>query len=106
MILKLCNILKLTLMNGCTQWNKIEHKMFCFISKNWRGRPLVDTATIVQLIANTTTTKGLTIKAKLDENKYQKGIKISDEQLKHVKQVKLQKDTFHGEWNYKITPEN
>ena len=88
---------------GTSKWNKIEHKMFCFISKNWRGRPLIDTATIVQLIANTTTTKGLTIKAKLDENKYQKGIKISDEQLQ---QVKLQKDTFHGEWNYKITPEN
>ena len=77
--------------------------MFCFISKNWRGRPLIDTATIVQLIANTTTTKGLTIKAKLDENEYQKGIKISDIQLK---QVKLQKDSFHGEWNYKIIPEN
>ena len=88
---------------GTSKWNKIEHKMFCFISKNWRGRPLVDTATIVQLIANTTTTKGLTIRAKLDENEYQKGIKISDEQLK---QVKLQQDTFHGEWNYKIIPEN
>ena len=88
---------------GTSKWNKIEHKMFCFISKNWRGRPLIDTATIVQLIANTTTTKGLTIKAKLDENEYQKGIKISDIQLK---QVKLQKDSFHGEWNYKIIPEN
>ena len=64
---------------------------------------MIDTATIVQLIANTTTTKGLTIKAKLDENEYQKGIKISDIQLK---QVKLQKDSFHGEWNYKIIPEN
>ncbi len=86
---------------GTSKWNKIEHKMFCFISKNWRGKPLIDTATIVQLISNTTTQKGLLIKAKLDEKQYQKGIKISDKELK---EVNLQKDEFHGEWNYKITP--
>ena len=88
---------------GTSKWNKIEHKMFCFISKNWRGRPLVDTATIVQLIANTTTKKGLTIKAKLDDNEYLKGIKISDEELQRVK---IEKDAFHGEWNYQIMPDN
>src|SRR5258708_10950616 len=70
---------------GTSKWNKIEHKMFCFISKNWRGKPLIDQATIIQLIANTTTTKGLTIKAKLDEQHYEKGLKISDEELALVK---------------------
>lgn len=75
--------------------------MFCFISKNWRGKPLVDTATIVQLISNTTTTKGLLIKAKLDERAYQKGIKISDEMFE---KINIEKNPFHGEWNYKIMP--
>lgn len=87
---------------GTSKWNKIEHKMFCFISQNWRGRPLKDMATIVQLIANTTTTKGLTINAKLDKNHYKKGIKISDEELK---KINLQKNVFHGEWNYTISPQ-
>jgi transposase len=86
---------------GTSKWNKIEHKMFCFISKNWRGKPLIDTATIVQLIANTTTKKGLTIKSKLDEKLYEKGIKISDKELA---QINIAKEIFHGEWNYKITP--
>jgi hypothetical protein len=84
-----------------SKWNKIEHKMFCFISKNWRGKPLVDTATIVQLIANTTTTNGLKIKAKLDENEYVKGIKISKKEFANIA---LEKEDFHGEWNYKILP--
>ncbi len=75
--------------------------MFCFISKNWRGKPLIDEAIIVQLIGHTTTTTGLTIKAKLDKNKYQKGIKISDEELE---KITLERDSFHGEWNYKIKP--
>lgn len=88
---------------GTSKWNKIEHKMFCFISKNWRGKPLIDEATIVQLIGHTTTTTGLTIKAKLDKNQYQKGIKISDEELA---KVALEKELFHGEWNYKIKPKN
>lgn len=86
---------------GTSKWNKIEHKMFCFISKNWRGKPLIDKVTVVQLIANTRTTKGLSIKAKLDEKEYQKGIKISDEELH---QVNITKDNFHGEWNYIISP--
>lgn len=86
---------------GTSKWNKIEHKMFCFISKNWRGKPLIDKVTVVQLIANTRTKKGLSIKAKLDEKEYQKGIKISDEELY---QVNITKDNFHGEWNYIIAP--
>jgi transposase len=87
---------------GTSKWNKIEHKMFCFISKNWRGKPLIDTATIVQLIANTTTKKGLTIRSKLDQRTYEKGIKISDEELA---QVNILKNSFHGEWNYQIAPQ-
>lgn len=87
---------------GTSKWNKIEHRMFSFISKNWRGKPLIDRATVVNLIGNTTTKKGLTIRVKLDENIYEKGIKISDEELARIN---LQKEEFHGEWNYTITPE-
>jgi hypothetical protein len=86
---------------GTSKWNKIEHKLFCFISKNWRGRPLIDRATVVNLIGSTRTESGLTVQAVLDENQYQKGIKVSDEELRAVK---LEKDDFHGEWNYKIHP--
>jgi len=86
---------------GTSKWNKIEHKMFCFISKNWRGKPLVDLATIVQLIANTTTTKGLTIQSKLDEKAYEKGIQVTDAEFS---KIHISRDAFHGEWNYKITP--
>ena len=87
---------------GTSKWNKIEHKMFCFISKNWRGRPLIDRATVVQLIAKTTTKKGLLIKSSLDENIYEKGIKVSDEDLANINLIK---EKFHGEWNYKIAPQ-
>ncbi len=87
---------------GTSKWNKIEHKMFCFISKNWRGKPLIDTATIVQLIGNTTTTKGLTIRARLDERLYEKARKVTDEEFK---KLAIEPDPFHGEWNYKITPQ-
>lgn len=86
---------------GTSKWNKIEHRMFCFISQNWRGKPLVDRATVVNLIGNTKTNKGLEIKAKLDENIYQTGIKVSSEEMK---QINLHKDIFHGEWNYIIKP--
>jgi hypothetical protein len=87
---------------GTSKWNKIEHKMFCFISKNWRGKPLIDIATIVQLIGSTTTTKGLTIRSKFDERHYTKGIKVSDEELA---KINIMPDSFHGEWNYKIIPQ-
>jgi hypothetical protein len=86
---------------GTSKWNKIEHKMFCFISKNWRGKPLIDAATIVQLIGNTTTTAGLIIKARLDDTVYKKSIQVTDEELQ---QLSLEPDPFHGEWNYKIVP--
>lgn len=84
-----------------SKWNKIEHKMFCFISANWKARPLIDRATVVNLIANTKTKSGLTIKAKLDETIYQKGIKVSDEELE---KVNITRSDFHGEWNYTIHP--
>lgn len=86
---------------GTSKWNKIEHKLFCFITKNWRGKPLIDRATVVQLIGSTTTKTGLTVKAVLDEHQYAKGIKVSDKELNAVK---LKKDDFHGEWNYQILP--
>jgi len=88
---------------GTSKWNKIEHKMFSFISKNWRGRPLISTATVVNLISNTTTKKGLKIKAALDSNEYKKGIKISD---KEMKEINIKYDDFHKEWNYTIHPIN
>jgi len=88
---------------GTSKWNKIEHKMFSFISKNWRGRPLINTATVVNLISNTTTKKGLKIKAVLDSKKYEKGIKISD---KEMKEINIEYNDFHKEWNYTISPIN
>jgi len=87
---------------GTSKWNKIEHKMFCFISKNWRGKPLIDTATIVQLIGNTTTTKGLTITARLDQRIYEIARKVSDDEFQ---KIAIKPDPFHGEWNYKIVPQ-
>jgi len=86
---------------GTSKWNKIEHRMFCFITKNWRGRPLLRYETIVNLISSTTTRKGLIVKAALDENDYEVGIKVSDEELA---KVNLAPETFHGEWNYTIRP--
>ena len=82
---------------GTSKWNKIEHSMFSFISKNWRGVPLETRATVVNLINNTTTTKGLKIRTVLDENIYEKGIKISDSKMK---ELNIERNNFHGEWNY------
>ena len=87
---------------GTSKWNKIEHRMFSFISHNWRGRPLIDRSTVVNLIANTKTKNGLSIQARLDENIYQKGKKISDKELSLVNLIK---DEFHGEWNYQVHPD-
>lgn len=86
---------------GTSKWNKIEHRMFCHITENWRGRPLRSRAVVVNLIGNTTTTQGLRIRAELDENSYDKGIKVSDE---HLAAVQIKPDKFHGEWNYEISP--
>ena len=86
---------------GTSKWNKIEHRMFSHISLNWRGKPLVSHEVIVNLIASTTTRKGLKIEAELDTNKYPKGIQVSDEELE---KIKIQREDFHGEWNYTILP--
>ena len=84
---------------GTSKWNKIEHKLFSFISKNWRGRPLLDMATVVNLIANTKTTKGLQVRCVVDEREYATGIKIGDKELK---ELNITPHDFHGEWNYTI----
>ncbi len=86
---------------GTSKWNKIEHRLFSFISMNWRGRPLTDIAAIVELIASTTTQAGLTVQAAYDPNWYQRGIKITDRQMQHLP---LHPHHWHGEWNYTITP--
>jgi hypothetical protein len=86
---------------GTSKWNKIEHRMFCHITMNWRGRPLVSHEVIVNLIANTATREGLEIRAELDAGHYPVGTKVSDEDLSRVR---LKPHDFHGEWNYTITP--
>jgi hypothetical protein len=86
---------------GTSKWNKIEHRMFSFISNNWRGRPLISHEVVVNLIANTRTKQGLEIKACLDSEKYQTGINVSDGEME---KIKLTRNTFHGEWNYRISP--
>ena len=86
---------------GTSKWNKIEHRLFSFITINWRGKPLRSYRTIVQLIAATTTETGLLVRAELDKNKYPKGVKVSDAQLAAVN---LSRHSFHGDWNYTISP--
>ena len=87
---------------GTSKWNKIEHKLFSFITINWRGRPLRTYQTIVQLIASTKNSTGLTVKSRLDKKTYMKGIKIPDEEME---KLNIKKDKFHGEWNYTIRPQ-
>jgi len=84
-----------------TQWNRIEHRLFAFITQNWRGKPLLTHQVIVQLIASTTTQTGLTVQCRLDENAYEKGTKVSDEQ---IARLNITPADFHGEWNYTIAP--
>jgi hypothetical protein len=86
---------------GTSKWNKIEHRMFSFVSLNWRGKPLESLEVIINLIAGTTTTTGLKIYAQLDERHYEKAIEITDQQLVAVN---ITRHTFHGDWNYTITP--
>ncbi len=86
---------------GTSKWNKIEHRLFSFITHNWRGRPLTSHQTIVNLIASTTTRTGLIVKAALDTNHYETKIKVPDEQLERLR---LKRHDFHGDWNYTITP--
>jgi len=86
---------------GTSKWNKIEHRLFSFITQNWRGKPLVNHQTIVNLIASTTTRTGLIVKAALDTNHYETKIKVSDEQLERLR---LKRHEFHGDWNYTLSP--
>jgi hypothetical protein len=86
---------------GTSKWNKVEHRLFSFISSNWRGEPLRDYETIVNLISRTTTAKGLQVTCRLDRRKYPIGRKVTDEE---IRRVNLKQDKFHGEWNYTIHP--
>jgi transposase len=86
---------------GTSKWNKIEHRLFSFISQNWRGKPLVSHQVIVDLIAATTTKTGLKVRAGIDSNRYPSGVKVSDQQFAALN---IERDKFHGEWNYKLIP--
>lgn len=86
---------------GTSKWNKIEHRMFCHITENWRGRPLVSREVVVNLIGHTTTQTGLEIYSELDENSYPTGREVSDQQMESLS---IKRDKFHGEWNYTLTP--
>jgi len=88
---------------GTSKWNKIEHRMFCHITENWRGRPLVSHGVVVNLIGSTKTRAGLRVEADLDTNNYETGIKVTDKELEAVR---LKKDKFHGDWNYQVVPHN
>ncbi len=87
---------------GTSKWNRIEHRLFSFITKNWRGKPLISYEVIVNLIAKTRTEKGLKVECSLDRDSYEKGIKIGKDQMLSLN---LKPDKFHGEWNYTISPE-
>ncbi len=86
---------------GTSKWNKIEHRLFSHISMNWRGQPLISHEVIVNLIAGTTTRKGLKVHAELDNSEYPSGIKVSDDEFE---KIRITRNEFHGEWNYKIDP--
>jgi DDE family transposase len=86
---------------GTSKWNKIEHQLFCHITQNWRGRPLISHEAVVELIGSTTTSKGLQVRAALDSNRYPTGIKVSEAEWAAVR---LEPAAFHGEWNYTIRP--
>jgi hypothetical protein len=87
---------------GTSKWNKIEHKLFSYISLNWRGKPLTSYEVVVKLIGSTTTASGLQVLSELDTNTYKKGIKVLD---KDFKKINITRDDFHGEWNYTIKPQ-
>jgi len=86
---------------GTSKWNKIEHRLFSFISQNWRGKPLISHEVIINLIAATTSKTGLSVKSDLDLNLYPAGIKVSDKQMT---ELRLRRDPFHGDWNYSLLP--
>ena len=86
---------------GTSKWNKIEHRMFCHITQTWRGKPLVSRLAVVDLIAATTTTTGLTVRCELDQNSYPRAIRVTDEEMARIN---IATDTWHPEWNYTISP--
>ncbi len=86
---------------GISKWNRIEHRPFAFITQNWRGKPLLSHQVIIQLIANTRTSTGLTVACRIDANAYDKGIRVSDAEMAALN---IQTDDFHDEWNYIFTP--
>ncbi|HEY6613515.1 MAG TPA: ISAzo13 family transposase, partial [Vicinamibacterales bacterium] len=86
---------------GTSKWNKIEHRLFSFISINWRGRPLRTYETVINLIGNTTNGGGLVVRARLDRRKYPTGKKVSAQELRSLR---IERDAFHGDWNYLIRP--
>jgi len=86
---------------GTSKWNKIEHRLFSFLTQNWRGKPLISHQVIIDLIAATTTKTGLTVKSKIDTNMYEPGLKVSDQQMA---ELQLRREKFHGDWNYKLLP--
>jgi hypothetical protein len=86
---------------GTSKWNKIEHRLFSFISRNWRGRPLVSYEVIVSLIANTTNGGGLTVECAMDTGEYPKGVKVTDDEMAALA---LERDAWRGDWNYVISP--
>ena len=88
---------------GTSKWNKIEHRLFSFISQNWRGKPLISHEVIINLIAATTSKAGLRVKSELDSNSYPPGIKVSDQQMA---ELHLRRDRFHGDWNYSLLPKS
>jgi hypothetical protein len=85
-----------------SKWNKIEHRLFSYISINWRGKPLTSCKTVIELISHTTTKQGLTVTAVKDSNRYPTGIKVSDEDLATLN---IKREPFHGDWNYTIQPQ-
>jgi len=103
-----CNEIKIPIVvshfpPGTSKWNKIEHRLFSYISMNWRGQPLTSFQTILNLISSTTTTTGLKVNAQIDLNQYPKGIKVTDAQLR---MLDISRNEFHGEWNYTVRPQN
>jgi len=87
---------------GTSKWNKIEHRLFSYISMNWRGKPLTTYEAVLNLISATKTTKGLTVDAEIDINVYPRGIKVTDAQMR---MLDLSRNEFHGEWNYTLRPQ-
>jgi hypothetical protein len=86
---------------GTSKWNKIEHRLFCHITKNWRGKPLRTFETVVELIANTRTQAGLRVKARLDKRKYKKAVGVTKKQ---IEDLQILRDGFRGDWNYELHP--